>query len=283
MTTAHAAHSSLPGLAIGNGLGSIAVQTAFLAVADFAYRQGNLEHAAASVANLLNAFLLIVILAVVLLATMTTDMAIGHISPMSIAIFAIYMFGLKLAQNTIHSPMWRPVRNEVTKAENQEKYGRASQNRTSRLIGHFIAHGTVLVASGFLLSHIGGSLSERFGLPDTLVGASVTGLITSLPELVTTVAAVRQGALVLAVSNIVGGNTFDSLFVAVGDLFYIPGPIYRGATVQDQFLMGLSILLTAVLGAGLVVRQRRDWSGIGFESIAMLVIYGLGMTMMFLL
>ncbi|NIQ53654.1 MAG: sodium:calcium antiporter, partial [Gemmatimonadetes bacterium] len=39
-------------------------------------------------------------------------------------------------------------------------------------------------------------------------------------------AAVRQGALTLAVSDIVGGNFFDVLFVAAADLAFLQGSIY---------------------------------------------------------
>ena len=38
-------------LAFSNGVGGIAAQTAFLAIADLLYRRANLEHAAAELAN----------------------------------------------------------------------------------------------------------------------------------------------------------------------------------------------------------------------------------------
>jgi cation:H+ antiporter len=41
----------------------------------------------------------------------------------------------------------------------------------------------------------------------------ITSTCTSIPELVTAVAAVRQGSLTLAVGGIVGGNAFDTLFM----------------------------------------------------------------------
>ncbi len=53
-------------LALSNALGGIAVQTAFLAVADLFYRRANLEHAAASAANLMQGALLVTLMAVIL-------------------------------------------------------------------------------------------------------------------------------------------------------------------------------------------------------------------------
>ena len=56
VTTAWQGHTDL---AIGNALGGIAAQTTFLAIADFLYRKGNLEHAAASATGLAQATLLV--------------------------------------------------------------------------------------------------------------------------------------------------------------------------------------------------------------------------------
>ena len=52
LTSVTTAYQGYPSLSISNAIGGIAVQTAFLAVADLFYRKANLEHAAASVANL---------------------------------------------------------------------------------------------------------------------------------------------------------------------------------------------------------------------------------------
>ena len=98
----------------------------------------------------------------------------------------------------------------------------------------------------------------------------LTSVATSLPELVTGVAAVRRGAPTLAVGGIIGGNTFDTLFIAVSDTAYREGSIYAETVPQDLFAIGWAMLLTGILGAGLLRRERR---GIGFEGIAILVLY----------
>jgi cation:H+ antiporter len=47
-----------------------------------------------------------------------------------------------------------------------------------------------------------------------------TASANSLPELVTAVAAVRAGAVGLAVGDAIGGNSFEVLFLAAADLAY---------------------------------------------------------------
>ena len=51
----------------------------------------------------------------------------------------------------------------------------------------------------------------------------MTAVATSLPELVTTLAAVRRGAAQLAVGGIIGGNAFDVLFLSASDVAYRDG------------------------------------------------------------
>lgn len=113
------------------------------------------------------------------------------------------------------------------------------------------------------------------GLAESVVGGLFMAIATSLPELVTSVAAVRRGAVTLAVSDIVGGNFFDVCFVAAADLAYLQGSLYHaeGTGDREQFLTALTILLNVVLLLGLLFRQRQGPGNIGLESVAMLLIY----------
>ena len=70
-----------------------------------------------------------------------------------------------------------------------------------------------------------------------------------------------------------GSNIFDTLFVAAADVAYRPGPVYAALTGQDVFALAWTMLLAAIVGAGLVRRERR---GIGFEGVAVTVVYVLG-------
>ena len=49
--------------------------------------------------------------------------------------------------------------------------------------------------------------------------------------------------------------------------------MYRAADQQALFVMALTVVLTAMLIAGLLTRERR---GIGFEGVAILGTYGIG-------
>jgi len=78
------------------------------------------------------------------------------------------------------------------------------------------------------------------------------------------------------VSDIVGGNAFDVLFICVADIAYLEGSIYHTAGDRAAFLGGLTIVLNAVLLLGLIRRERQGPGNIGFESVAILILYALG-------
>lgn len=132
------------------------------------------------------------------------------------------------------------------------------------------ALGLLVGAVGFVIAQAGLAVVAATGLPSGVTGFTVTTAITSLPELVTVVAAVRMGAVTLAVGTIIGGNVFDALLIAVADVSYLDGGVYQAAGPTALVLLGGTTLITAVLAAGLVMRDRR---GIGFEGVSVPLLY----------
>jgi cation:H+ antiporter len=271
ITTAAAGRADL---AVGNAVGGIAVQTAFLVIADLVYRRANLEHAAASLPNLINGALLCALLALPLMAAMGPEVTLWHLHPVSLLLVGIYVFGLRLASQTRDAPAWRPVRTIDTREDVPAVHG---EGDGWSLWLAFAAGVAIAGVAGWLVGVSGIALVRLTGLSETLVGGLFTAVATSLPELVTSIAAVRHGALTLAVGGIIGGNTFDVLFLALADLAYRDGSIYHAVGPQPLFIIALTILLTAILLLGLIRRERRGVANIGFESVAVLAFYLLGL------
>ncbi|WP_296900728.1 sodium:calcium antiporter [Thiohalocapsa sp.] len=273
ITTAAAGRADL---AVGNAVGGIAAQTAFLVLADLAYRRANLEHAAASVTNMINGALLVALLSLALVAATGPEIAIWGVHPASLLLLATYAFGLRLASRTRDDPGWRPVHTADT-WEDQPDDDAARGHSALSVWTAFAVSAALVGVAGWLVGVSGIALVRHTGLSETLVGALFTAVATSLPELVTTLAAVRQGALTLAVGGIIGGNTFDVLFLVFSDVAYREGSIYHAISDQPLFMISMTILLTAFLLMGLIRRERRGVANIGFESAAVLVLYLAGM------
>lgn len=260
-------------LAFANGIGGIAAQTAFLAVADLVYRRSNLEHAAAELANIFQGALLCLMLAMPLLAITGPAVTVFGMHPASLALPVIYVAGVRAAARVREAPMWEPVDTPETRRDIPDEPPSRDRKELLPLLGRFIGLALVLATAGWVISKAGGAVSDRVGVSQTAVGALMTAVATSLPELVTTLAAVRRGAVQLAVGGIVGGNSFDVLFLTASDAAYREGPFYQAIAPQDPFWLVIGLAMTAVLLLGLVLRQREGPARIGFESVAILGIY----------
>lgn len=197
VTTAWGGHAEF---AVSHALGGIAIQTAFLAVADITYRQANLEHAAASSANLMNGVLLITMLSLILLGIVGPEFSIWHVHPVTPFVFVIYFFGLRLVHQTHIHPLWSPKLTPQTKQDEPE--ADSGKENLLKLWMAFAASALTVGTAGWVLAHSAISLVTHTGLSETIVGGFFTTISTSLPELVTSLAAVRSGALTLAVGGL---------------------------------------------------------------------------------
>ncbi|MHC4107775.1 MAG: sodium:calcium antiporter, partial [Planctomycetota bacterium] len=117
----------------------------------------------------------------------------------------------------------------------------------------------VLVVAGFALLLGGGKLSETgavavakwAGLSDALIGLTIVAFATSLPELATSLAAVRKNHADLAVGNVVGSNLCNLLLVlgATATIKPVPVPALGSSVLQQSgwFDLGMMIVITFIL------------------------------------
>jgi cation:H+ antiporter len=77
-----------------------------------------------------------------------------------------------------------------------------------------VTGGLILVVSGArVLVPAASEIALRFGVPDDVIAATMVAFGTSLPELMTAIAAVRKGHPEITVGNIVGADVLNVLFV----------------------------------------------------------------------
>ncbi|MDZ7851801.1 MAG: sodium:calcium antiporter [Halomonas sp.] len=271
VVSASAALADRPTLAMSNALGGIAVQTLFLTIADITHRRANLEHAAASLGNLLQGGLLLCLLSLVLVGRFAPEWTLWQVHPVTPLLVIVYLFGLRLVDRSRDNPMWSPAQTRETQPDVPDE--QAMKRSAARLWFSFVALAAMLGVSGWLLERSAAVIAVETGLGQSVVGALMTAVVTSLPELVTSVAAVRRGALTLAVAGIIGGNAFDTLFVAASDIAYRGGSIYHAIPDTVALWVALSLLMTGILLVGMLHRQRQGPAHIGFESVGIIACY----------
>lgn len=275
VTSTSTAASGAADLSVSNALGGIVAQTMFLALADIFYKRVNLEHAGVSAVNLGQATVLIVLVALPVMAWAAPPITLVGVNLLSPVLVAVYLIGLHNAHRIHQEPMWLPRQTRDTKQDESGEDDDAGRSLAS-LFALFGALVVIVGFAGYIVGETGLALSRRLGLSGSLVGSLGTATVTSLPELVTTIAAVRRRAPQLAIGGIVGGNMFDSLFIAASDFAYRDGSIYHAISDATVFWMGLVIVMTAVLLLGLLRREREGPGKIGWESVALIMLWGIG-------
>jgi cation:H+ antiporter len=136
--------------------------------------------------------------------------------------------------------------------------------------------------AGWTLAQTGMIINQQTTLSEGIIGGIFTAVSTSLPELVIAITAVRLKSLTLAVGDIIGGNAFDTLFIAVSDIAYRDGSIYAAISNTELTWLGTSLLMSGILMMGLLHRERHGPGNIGWESVLLIVTYLLGVSTLIL-
>ncbi|MFB9729150.1 cation transporter [Haloechinothrix salitolerans] len=261
-----------PELAYSNAVGGIAVQTLAIVLADIAYRRVNLEHAAASARNLLFGCLLIVLLATALFASFSPAVTAFGVHPMSVVLIGFYWGGLALITKQ-GRPLWRAVTTIDTRADVPEAHGSFGSRGMAGLWTEFAAVALGVIVAGWAVARSAEVTINATGLRAGFVGAVLMGLVNALPEMVTAIAAVRQGALTLAIAAVIGGNCLDALNLVVGDIAYRGGSLYHAAGPDQLLVTTAGLVMTGVVLGGLLLRQRGGWLRVGFDGIVLALVY----------
>lgn len=247
-------------LAVANAVGGVAVQTTFLAVADIAQRRTHMFRNAATSKALTQLGMLLVLLAIPLFAVAGwPDVSVGRLHPTSIILVLVYAGG-----------MWISWREPGEPDEPVHRPTELSDAPPSVLWLRYARQVAMVAIAGFVIGTTISPISDALGIGSVAAGALITAGATSTPELVTAVTAARRMRLHLAVGDIVGGNTFDILFLAVADLAFATS-VYTVVGGEVVLLIASGILLNALLLLGFV--RRGSARSVSLESWIMLGVY----------
>jgi cation:H+ antiporter len=285
--TASAALSGNIGVAVGNILGGIAIQTVVLVVLDaFGNRRGRpLTYRAASLVLVVEGLLVIAVLVVVIAGSQLPDNLIAfRLGPAAVLIAVLWVIGLLLV-NRAHSALpWHesgeaPDNQPEPQGHSQHKTEKKATDRgtsTAKSATIFGVAALVTLVGGVALERSGDAIAGDIGLSGVLFGATVLAAATSLPEISTGLQSVRQGDDQLAVSDIFGGNAFLPVLFLLATL--LSGrAVLPQAQATDIYLTAVGMLLTAVYIAGLLFRPARRIVGMGIDSLVVLVLYAVSL------
>lgn len=156
----------------------------------------------------------------------------------------------------------------------QEERPRIDKKSVLLNIGKFLLGAAGIVLGAQLLIDNGSALARMLGVPDAVIAATMIAIGTSLPELVTTLTAIKKKQASLSVGNIIGANIMD-LTLIMPLCAVIQG---KPMTVERQGMLldipACLIICAAALIPALVQGKFKRWIGylIGGLYIAYLII-----------
>ena len=274
------------GIATGNILGGIAIQTVVLVALDAFGVRGRypLTYLAASLALVLEGVLVMAILTVTVMGTQLPSWLIGaRVEPSSLLIAILWMVGIWLLGKARTDLPWlekgdAPGGQEETHGIARTKKRQDAQDRgvsIARTATVFTVSAIVTLVAGVVLEASGDNIAGQIGMNGVLFGSTFLAAATALPEVSTGLRSVRLGDYKLSVSDIFGGNAFLPVLFLLASLLSGAAPLPQ-AQKSDIYLTGLGALLTAVYLYGLIFRPRMRLLRMGVDSLVVLVLYLIG-------
>lgn len=246
-------------MAIGNALGSIICNTSFILGLTLLFAQPPLTERKRLLKN--GGFLIFLILLVFYMGVRFR--MIGHVS----GLVLLGLLLLYLGSNVRDAKRFADIHPD----EPVDKR-RATVVRNTVL---FIVGALFTVGGSSLLVQNGVKIAQMMGVPDIVIGVTMTALGTSLPELVTAITAIRKKVYNLSVGNIIGADILNIVLVTGTSAAILPIPMDRALLSfhLPAVLLVVSLLLLFVLQR----RQFRRWNG-----AVLLIIYAAYITLSFI-
>ncbi len=269
--------AGVPDIAVGDILGSCVFNMLILALLDSAHRPQPLS-AKAHHGHVLSAGFGILLLGIVTVSLLLRDRipSLGWIGLYTPLVMGIYLIAMRL----VYFYEKRQIAEFIKEMAVEMQYEKMSLKTA---IAHYSIHAIVVVIAAIFLPGLGEAIAEATGLGETFVGNIFIAVSTSLPEVVVSIAAVKMGALNLAVGNLFGSNIFNIFILGIDDLFFIKGPLLASVN-QNHAISGLSaIAMTAVAVIGLTYRAEKKKLFLAWDSIGMVLIFVINLILLYML
>jgi cation:H+ antiporter len=241
----------LPDIAVGGLLGSSLFNLAILAIADLSHKARGTAFSRKSIESALPGVVSIAMTAVVGIAVFVGDrlgaVEVAGVGIFSFALLLTYLIGLRLIY---HDQLFEYKRAGSMKRTSMSKKRRSLMLRS--VIG-FSVCAIIILAVAPQSAAAAGKIAELSGLGDTFTGTTFVAMATSIPELVTCIAAVRIGAIGLAIGNIFGSNTFNMILLIPLDIGF-PGSLLGNVSINHLLTCLFVVLVTATVIIGQLYR-----------------------------
>lgn len=265
----------IPDLAMGTLLGSCLFNLLILALLDVIHRRTPIL-SNASLSHIASAGMGILLIALTAVSIFAGEgfsgLALGWVGVASMLIFILYFLG-----------MWGLSRFERNRRLSSSPASSLQYAEVSMRIVwlKFAFAAAAVIGAGIWLAYIGKEIDQVTGLGASFVGTLFLAFTTSVPELALTIAAVRLGAIDMAVADILGANMINIAKIFILDLFYTQGSLIASVSSIHLTTAVVAIAMSLVVLLALRFRQKRktfviiSWYGVLLVALYVLGAYAL--------
>ena len=269
--------ANVPDIAVGDIMGSCVFNLLIIVLLDFLYRKESV-YTRARQGNVLSAGYGIALIGFagfnLLLYRDGAIPSLGHVGLYTPVILLLYLLAMRSLYRYEQASLSEYVEDRV------ELHPGVSLKRAVQ--GYVIA-AIAVVAAGIWLPFIARDLAAAMAWEQSFVGTLIVAAVTSAPEIVVTVAALRMGAVDLAIGNLFGSNLFNIAILAIDDLFYLHGPLLAHVSIVHAASAFSAMMMSGLAVVGLVLRPvSRVFRTVSWISLLLLVIYLLNMLFLYL-
>ncbi len=261
-------------LAVGTLFGSNLFNLAILALLDAFHPYAPILSLVSSRHRLLTGGVIVIIAvagASVLAGEALSGISLGWVGVPSIAILLFYLLVVRR--------MSRLERNEPPPPAASSQYQKVS---IRAVWIKFALAAAAVIGAGIWVSFLGNEIAQVTGWSTSFVGSLFLAISTSMPELVVTFAALRLGAIDMAVADILGSNMFNMAIIFPVDLFYTREAVLSAASSVHVITAAAGVAMSLLVIMGLYFRQKRKTFIIfSWYGIALMVLYLAGFYLLF--
>ncbi len=270
-----AALVGVPDLALGTLFGSCLFNLAIIGLLDILHyptpilSRASLRHIALAGLGIL---LIAIAAGGIFVGERFTGLALGWLGIPSIIIIILYLAGVWGVFHFERSHQLQPLQASPLQYE---------ENSIRTAWFKFALAAAAVIGAGIWLSFIGNEIAQITGWGTSFVGSLFLAIATSMPELVVTIAALRLGAIDMAVADILGANMLDIAHIFAVDLFYIQGPVLGLVSGAHLTTAMVAIVMSLLVVVGLRFRQKRktffiiSWYGLALIGLYIFGAYAL--------
>jgi cation:H+ antiporter len=202
--------------------------------------------------------------------------ALGWIGPYTLFFIVLYFIAMRL----IYFYEKKQISAFVKELAIELQYEKVHMK--TALVHYFINALLVIIAAIFL-PKIGEGIAESTGLGQTFVGNIFIAFSTSLPEVVVSIAAVKIGAIDLAIGNLFGSNIFNIFILALDDIFFTKGPLLSFASPNHIISASSAIIMLSIAIIGLTYRSEKKPLFLAWDSIGILLVYLINLMLLYMI